>query len=101
MKGYVVANVSVRDAAAYEGYRSQTAAIIAQYDGRFLVRGGAVEVREGEPGIGRLVILEFPSVEAARTFYDSSEYQAILPIRLDNASSTLVIVEGAAGEPSG
>jgi uncharacterized protein (DUF1330 family) len=94
VKGYVIANVSVDDAAAYEGYRSRTAAIITQYGGRFLVRGGAVEVREGEPGVGRLVILEFPSVEAARTFYDSPEYQAILPIRLDSANSTLVIAEG-------
>jgi uncharacterized protein (DUF1330 family) len=94
MKGYVIANVSVEDAPAYEGYRSRTAAIIAQYGGRFLVRGGAVEVREGEPGIHRLVILEFSSMEAARTFYDSPEYQAILPIRQANAESTLCIVEG-------
>jgi len=94
MKGYVIANVSVEDAAAYEGYRSRTAAIIERYGGRFLVRGGAVEVREGDPGISRLVILEFPSVTAAQTFYDSPEYQAILPIRLDTASSTLVIAEG-------
>lgn len=94
MKGYVIANVSVEDAAAYEGYRSRTAAIIERYGGRFLVRGGAVEVREGDPGISRLVILEFPSVAAAQTFYDSPEYQAILPIRLDTASSTLVIAEG-------
>jgi uncharacterized protein (DUF1330 family) len=94
MKGYVIANVSVEDAAAYEGYRSRTAAIIAQYGGRILVRGGAIEVREGDPGIGRLVILEFPSVEAARIFYDSPEYQEILPIRFDSASSTLFIAEG-------
>jgi uncharacterized protein (DUF1330 family) len=93
-KGYVIANVSVEDATAYEAYRSRTAAIIAQYGGRFLVRGGAIEVREGEPGIDRLVILEFPSVEAARTFYDSPEYQEVLPIRFENASSTLVIAEG-------
>jgi len=94
MKGYVIANVSVEDAAGYEGYRSQTAAIIEKYGGRFLVRGGAIEVKEGEPGIARLVILEFPSVEAARIFYDSPEYQAVLPIRLDTANSTLVIAEG-------
>ena len=94
MKGYVIANVSVEDAAGYEGYRSQTAAIIEKYGGRFLVRGGAIEVKEGEPGIARLVILEFPSVEAARLFYDSPEYQAVLPIRLDTANSTLDIAEG-------
>jgi uncharacterized protein (DUF1330 family) len=94
MKGYVIANVSVEDAVAYEGYRSKTAAIIGQYGGRILVRGGGIEVREGDPGISRLVILEFPSADAARTFYDSPEYQAILPIRFDTAKSTLVIAEG-------
>jgi uncharacterized protein (DUF1330 family) len=94
MKGYVIANVSVEDAAAYEGYRSRTAAIIEQYGGRFLVRGGAVEVLEGDPGISRLVILEFPTVEMATAFYESPEYQAIIPVRQANAESTLVIAEG-------
>jgi uncharacterized protein (DUF1330 family) len=94
MKGYVIANVHVTDATGYEAYRSRTAAIIAQYGGRFLVRGGAVEVREGDAGIGRVVVLEFPSVEAARIFYDSPEYQAIVPARQANAESNLFIVEG-------
>ena len=95
MKGYVIANVHVSDPAGYEAYRSQTAAIIAQYGGRFLVRGGAVEVREGEPDIGRLAVLEFESVEAARIFYDSPGYQAIVPARQANSDSSLFIVEGA------
>ena len=94
MKGYVIANVTVTDPAAYEAYRSQTGAVIAQYGGRALVKGGAIQVREGDPGLSRLVIVEFPSVEAARTFYDSPEYQAILPIRQANAEATLCIVEG-------
>ena len=94
MKGYVIANVEVTDPVAYEAYRSRTHAIIDQYGGRFLVRGGAIQVREGEPGLSRLVILEFPSVEAATTFYDSPEYQAIVPIRQANAESSLCIVEG-------
>jgi uncharacterized protein (DUF1330 family) len=95
VKGYVIANIQVTDAEGYEAYRSRTAAIIEQYGGRFLVRGGAVEVREGDPGIGRLVVLEFASVDAARTFYDSPEYQAVVPIRQANAESSLCIVEGA------
>jgi uncharacterized protein (DUF1330 family) len=94
MKGYVIANVEVNDPVAYEAYRSQTQAIIDQYGGRILVRGGAVHVREGDPGLSRLVVLEFPSVEAATTFYDSPEYQAIVPIRQAHADSTLCIVEG-------
>ena len=94
MKGYVVANVRVENPSAYEAYRSRTAEVIEQYGGRFLVRGGAVEVIEGDPGISRLVILEFPSVEAAHVFYNSPEYQAILPDRLNNARSTLFVVNG-------
>ena len=95
MKGYVVANVDVRDWGAYESYRSRTAAVIEQYGGRFLVRGGPIEVIEGDPGIARLIILEFPSVADAHHFYNSPEYQAILPDRLNNARSTLLVAEGA------
>ncbi len=94
MKGYVVANVHVEDPAGYENYRSRTAAIIDQYGGRFLVRGGLVEIREGDPGIGRLIILEFPDMEAARTFYESPEYREILPLRLASSTTTLLAVEG-------
>lgn len=94
MKGYVVANVDVENSEGYESYRSRTEDIITHYGGRFLVRGGTVDVREGQPGISRLVILEFPSVEAANIFYDSPEYQAILPGRTSNATSTLFIVGG-------
>lgn len=94
MKGYVIANIHVRDADGYEAYRSQTAEVIAKYGGRFLVRGGAVEVREGDPGIARFVILEFPDMAAARAFYDSPDYQAILPHRTANSEGTLFLVEG-------
>ena len=95
MKGYVVANVNIENWSAYEAYRSRTAEVIAQYGGRFLVRGGEVEVIEGDPGISRLIILEFPSVADAHRFYESPEYQAILPDRLNNATATLFVVEGA------
>ena len=96
MKGYLIANVDVSDAEGYEAYRSQTAAIIARFDGRFLVRGGKVEVREGTPCVQRLVVLEFPSMEQARIFYDSPEYQAVLPHRTANARSDVFLVEGCA-----
>lgn len=95
MKGYVIANIEMRDADGYEAYRSRAAEVVAKYGGRFLVRGGAVDVREGDPGISRLVVLEFPDMAAARAFYDSPEYQAILPHRLDNSTGTLFLVEGA------
>ena len=63
-------------------------------NGRFIVRGGAIDVLEGTPVVHRLVVIEFPDKTAARRWYDSPEYQAILPHRLDNATSTLFLVEG-------
>jgi uncharacterized protein (DUF1330 family) len=94
MKGYVIANIEVRDPEGYEAYRSRTADVVAKYGGRFLVRGGTVEIREGDPGIARFVVLEFPDMDAARAFYDSPDYQAILPHRTANAEGTLFLVEG-------
>ena len=95
MKGYVIANIEVRDPEGYEAYRSRTAEVIAKYGGRFLVRGGKVEVREGDPGIARFVVIEFADMDAARAFYDSPEYQAILPYRTANSNGALFLVEGA------
>jgi uncharacterized protein (DUF1330 family) len=96
MKGYLIANVDVQDADAYENYRSRTGAIVDRYGGRFLVRGGAIEPLEGDPRFARLVIIEFPSVEAAHAFYDSPEYQEIIPFRTSTSNGALCIVSGLA-----
>jgi uncharacterized protein (DUF1330 family) len=96
MKGYVIATIRVDDAEAYEAYRSRTGAVIESFGGRFLVRGGRVEPREGGMERDRVVVLEFPTMEQARAFYDSDAYQAILPIRQANADSHLFLVEGVA-----
>ena len=95
--GYLIAMVEVHDEQAYEAYRSKTAAIIAQYGGKFIVRGGKIEVREGAFHRNRIVVLEFSSLDAARTFYDSGEYQAILPLRTSTADADLFLVEGYDG----
>ena len=95
MKGFVIANIDVTDDSAYDAYRARTPGVIAQYGGRFLVRGGAIEPLEGDLGIKRLVILEFPSVEDARRFYNSPEYQEIIPLRTAHSVGSLAIVTGA------
>ena len=96
MKGYVIATIRVDDAEAYEAYRSRTGAVIESFGGRFLVRGGQVEPREGEMAHDRVVVIEFPSMDRARAFYDSDAYQAIVPIRKAHADSRLFLVEGVA-----
>ncbi len=58
MPGYLIANIEVHDAALYARYREQVAPLVAAFGGRFLVRGGAVQVLEGDPGFKRLVVLD-------------------------------------------
>jgi uncharacterized protein (DUF1330 family) len=95
-KAYWVANVDVRDAEEYAKYREANAAAFAKYGGRFLVRGGAQEQREGT-GHGRTVVIEFPDLAAARACYDSPEYQRAKAIRDPVSDANLVIVEGYEG----
>ena len=94
MSAYIIARVEVTDPAAYEGYRARTPGVIAQYGGRFVVRGGRVETLEGPAETRRLVVLEFADMAAARRFYDSPEYQAILPLRLATSRGDVIVVEG-------
>jgi uncharacterized protein (DUF1330 family) len=67
-KGYLVANIKVTDMERYQDYRRQTPPVVEQYGGRFLVRAGKVRDLESAFGFDRLVIIEFPSVEAAQRF---------------------------------
>jgi uncharacterized protein (DUF1330 family) len=94
MPAYFVAEVDVTNPAGYEPYRAAVPAIIAQYGGRYLTRGGAAELIEGGPEPKRVVILEFADVAAVKRWYDSPEYQKILPIRLANSTGRAFIVEG-------
>lgn len=94
MPAYVIANVQVHGQEGYERYRDAVPATIAAYGGRYLARGGAAESLEGSWQPGRLVILEFPSANAARAWYGSDEYRSIVGDRLANASTELMLVEG-------
>jgi len=96
MVGYLIAEVEITDPATYEEYRKRVPGIIAQYGGKYLVRGGAVERKEGDWEPKRLVVLEFPTVAQARKFYHSPEYAPLLALRHKAARSKLLLVEGAA-----
>ncbi|WP_313351899.1 DUF1330 domain-containing protein [Paracoccus sp. (in: a-proteobacteria)] len=92
-KAYWIGHVTVDDPAAYEAYRQANASAFAKYDGRFLVRGGAQEVVEGQLR-PRAVVIEFADLETARACYDSPEYQTALALRQPCSIVDLVIVEG-------
>ena len=94
MPGYIIANVEIHDEDAYAEYRKQVPATLEAYDGRFVVRGGPVERLEGDWEPNRIVVLEFPSVERAREWWDSEEYREPKALRQAASSGTLLLVEG-------
>jgi uncharacterized protein (DUF1330 family) len=97
MPGYIVVNLDVHDPALFDKYREQVPPIIAAHGGRYIIRGAKLDHVEGKLPVKRLVVLEFPSVEAARKFYDCAEYQPVKKLRKDSARSDIAIVDGYAG----
>lgn len=98
MPAYVIVNVDVADPVRYEDYKKMVPPSLAAYGGRFVVRGGQVDVREGNWKPKRLVILEFPSAERAGAWYDSAEYADAKALRHATSTAELVIVEGVEGK---
>jgi uncharacterized protein (DUF1330 family) len=94
VKAYLIANIKITDPGRYPEYREQVPKVLAQYGGRFLVRAGAVHLLEGDLGLDRFVVIEFPSPDAAQRFYDSKEYAPLLKLRMETTDSKVAIVEG-------
>jgi uncharacterized protein (DUF1330 family) len=93
-KGYFIARVTVTNSEDYAAYAAAASKAIALYDGTALVRGGACEVMEGE-GRARNVVIEFPSFEQAKAYYNSPEYQAAKALREGAGIADMIAVEGA------
>jgi len=96
MSAYVISEVEVRDAAGFEAYRTIAARAIAQYGGRYLVRGGAASVVEGGPLPKTIIVVEFPTMERLREWYASPEYAEALTLRQTALERRLIFVEGVA-----
>jgi uncharacterized protein (DUF1330 family) len=95
-KGFVVAEITVTDPEAYKQYAAAVPPIAAKFSGKYLVRGGQAVAVEGDPPSGRIVVIEFDSLAAARSFEESPDYQAIAPLRRKAAHSRVFLVEGTA-----
>jgi uncharacterized protein (DUF1330 family) len=94
MVAYLIAEIDVTDAVAYEPYKKAASESIARHGGKYIARGGKTVSLEGAAP-KRLVILEFPSLDAAKRFHESADYQAAIALRKKaSASSRLYIVEG-------
>jgi uncharacterized protein (DUF1330 family) len=95
MPAYLIAEIEVTDPAAFAEYGKRVPATIAQYGGRYLVRGGAVDALEGGWMPKRVVVLEFPTLDQARKWYRSPEYAPLIALRQKASRGKLVMVEGA------
>lgn len=94
MPAYLISDVTVKDAGAFQAYRSCAATSIEQHGGRYLVRGGPIDALEGSWVPTTIVIVEFPDIERARAWYRSPEYAAALAFRDDALSRSLILVDG-------
>jgi len=95
MPAYVINDMDVTDPALLEEYKKLSPATVRQFGGRFLARGGALDVLEGEWRPKRLVILEFSDMAQARAWANSAEYAPAKQIRQRASRSNIIIVDGA------
>lgn len=94
MTAYVIVDIEVLDPEGYKEYVKLAPEAVKLYGGKYIARGGPNETLEGDWHAKRLVILEFPSIEQAKNWLNSSEYAPARALRLQYARSNMVIVEG-------
>ncbi|HJR23876.1 MAG TPA: DUF1330 domain-containing protein [Acidimicrobiales bacterium] len=94
MTAYVIVEMDVTDPAAYEGYKAAAAPSVAAFGGTYVVRGGPAELLEGDRDPARIVVLQFPDPDAARSWYGSAGYTAARALRAGAATGRLILVEG-------
>ena len=94
MAAYIIGDIELTDPAAFQEYRNRVGATVEQYGGRFVVRGGKVDPKEGDWQPHLLVMLEFPTLEQAERWYNSPEYKPLIAMREKAARTQLIIAEG-------
>ncbi len=94
MAGYIIARVNVTDPGKYTNYTAVIPGLIAKYGGRYIVRGGETVTLEGPEETGRVVVIEFDSLEQAKAFYQSDDYQAVIGLRTAASTGQLIAVAG-------
>ena len=95
MTAYLIVDTKIIDQKAYEDYKNRAKPIVESYGGEYLVRGGNTTVLENELWTPtRLVVVRFPSREAAQNFLSCHEYAPVKAIRNTHAKTTMIIVDG-------
>lgn len=96
-KGYIVGMITINDLDPYKPYMAQTSALVHEYGGRYLIRGGAMTIAEGDMQHDRVVVIEFDSPETVKKFYDDPRYVETRKIRQDHSTGTILHIDGFDG----
>ncbi|MDP9899174.1 uncharacterized protein (DUF1330 family) [Variovorax ginsengisoli] len=94
MSGYIIAHVEVTNPTQYEEYKKWSSAAMLATGAEVCVRGGKIEVLEGDWSPSRVVMLKFPTFEQAKAFYDTPEYRQAREARAGAAVMRMIVVEG-------
>ena len=94
MKAYVIVDVKITDPDRYGEYKKLTPGSLVPFEGKFVVRGGESETLEGTWKPGRLVVLEFPSMQKARAWWSSEGYAPAKALRQSASVTRMILVEG-------
>ena len=93
-KAYVIGNITITNTEGYAQYSARVPSVVAAFGGHYRVRVGMATPLDGQASAARYVVIEFPSREQAQAWYDSVEYQSILPLRLNNSTGQVALVDG-------
>lgn len=94
MSAYVIVQIEVSDPEAYEVYRTRVPPTLELFGGEYLVRGGAMEILEGQWPHPRCVVLKFPSMDQAKAWYASADYEEAKSLRQASSDANMIVVEG-------
>jgi uncharacterized protein (DUF1330 family) len=94
MSAYVIVDVTITDPESYDEYKTLTPASLVPFDGKFVVRGGTSDTLEGEWNPGRIVVVQFPTVEQAKAWWASDLYAPAKAIRHRSADTKMIVVQG-------
>ncbi|MBC8338203.1 MAG: DUF1330 domain-containing protein [Rhodospirillales bacterium] len=94
MAAYIIVQIDVTDPDTFEVYRAQVPPTLEQYGGEYIVRGGVQEILEGDWPHPRCVVLKFPSMEQAKAWHESAEYEGPKALRQSASRGNMLVVEG-------
>ena len=93
-KGYVIVRINIKNAELFQQYPPLSTKAVEKFGGKYLIRGGAFDVVEGEWHAERTTVVEFESFEKAKEFYNSLEYNEAKKVRQKSAESDFILIEG-------